>query len=702
MANNIEKFDDDSLFPIVRILAEEKGNYHLNITESLSNDTFLKILNYKNTNTGKNLFKYDEVSGVVMTYVRSSAKNNDLIEEFAKNAGQEFGIDFKLNLFNHFDKDKLKQSKTEKAKQEIIKGNEETTSPYQLAFKKELAKYSEDEVEKIATGLNTVSRESLLSKPIEKFVKVSLDDDKTYMFNERSGIFEDFNESIVKRVIEDEFKVKSITPSLISNVSKLISMEVGNAEYKHRFDKKFIAMKIGNSSKYIWMHIKHEFHEGKAIFRMYAKSMAHSCKTWYQGYLEPKQIKKVGDDKFEFSLNFYDSIDEYEVIKHFKENVYFYQPRDVMSEDGKGTLLQYFLKSSIVNEDSIKHMRNHCGQFWYDGKIQKVPYLTDVGRTGKSAFVKLVAHMHHSGARAFDLTSDYTFSNEQLLGATFIYNNEMQNAEGKVNENKFKEISGSDLLCIYRKNKNPLNTSASNIYMWVVSNKIFPATDSGDSMVKRIDFIMFEKKNDIVIDDIESKIIYGYDINQDGLEMRNDEGDYTLFLEWTMLGTLDILNTNGRCLTTDIPAYCKSLNVQYFKKMMRVRDFLDEVEIVPDGTGLYEYSEDIKNLYIKFHENLGIDKKFVKSNIVEDIINTINSKEKEKARLEKRQPIEVKQIRKNVIENGVQRKRYCVNLRVKGMCDELEYTMRMIDEVKFSPEFISATNDVDRKSLKDR
>ena len=169
MANNIEKFDDDSLFPIVRIYAEEKGNYHLNITESLSNDTFLKILNYRNTNTGKNLFKYDEVSGVVMTYVRSSAKNNDLIEEFAKNAGQEFGIDFKLNLFNHFDKDKLKQSKTEKAKQEIIKGNEETTSPYQLAFKKELAKYSEDEVEKIATGLNTVSRESLLSKPIEKF-----------------------------------------------------------------------------------------------------------------------------------------------------------------------------------------------------------------------------------------------------------------------------------------------------------------------------------------------------------------------------------------------------------------------------------------------------------------------------------------------------------------------------------------------------
>ena len=66
--------------------------------------------------------------------------------------------------------------------------------------------------------------------------------------------------------------------------------------------------------------------------------------------------------------------------------------------------------------------------------------------------------------------------------------------------------------------------------------------------------------------------------------------------------------------------------------MMRVRDFLDEVEIVPDDSGLYEVCDEVKELYNNFHENLGIDKKFIKSNIIDDIINTVNSKEKEKAR----------------------------------------------------------------------
>ena len=183
-------------------------------------------------------------------------------------------------------------------------------------------------------------------------------------------------------------------------------------------------------------------------------------------------------------------------------------------------------------------------------------------------------------------------------------------------------------------------------------------------MVKRIDFIMFEKKNDIVIEGISDKIIYGYDIDQDGLKFKNENGDYTLFLEWMMLGTLEILKTNGRCLTTDIPAYCKALNAQYFKKMMRVRDFLDEVEIVPDDSGLYEVCDEVKELYNNFHENLGIDKKFIKSNIIDDIINTVNSKEKEKAREEKREPITVYKTRKLIkMKDGTQKKVYIANIR---------------------------------------
>ena len=209
---------------------------------------------------------------------------------------------------------------------------------------------------------------------------------------------------------------------------------------------------------------------------------------------------------------------------------------------------------------------------------------------------------------------------------------------------------------------------------------------------------MFEKKNDIVIEGISNKIIYGYDIDQDGLKFKNENGDYTLFLEWMMLGTLEILKTNGRCLTTDIPAYCKALNAQYFKKMMRVRDFLDEVEIVPDDSGLYEVCDEVKELYNNFHENLGIDKKFIKSNIIDDIINTVNSKEKEKAREEKREPITVYKTRKLIkMKDGTQKKVYIANIRIKNICDEIDYTMRLMNETRYLPEFDKVRNDIKKQ-----
>lgn len=180
----------------------------------------------------------------------------------------------------------------------MIKANEETTSPLALAFQKELAKNDKDEVEKILSNLNSISREAILSKPMEKFVKVSMDDEKSYMYSKKSGMYEEFNESIVKRVIEDEFKVKSVTPGLITSVARLVQMEMGNNEYKFKFDKKYIAMKLGTANKYIWIHLRHEFLEnGEPIFRVYAKSMAHACKTFYEGFLSPSQVKCLNDDK---------------------------------------------------------------------------------------------------------------------------------------------------------------------------------------------------------------------------------------------------------------------------------------------------------------------------------------------------------------------------------------------------------------------
>lgn len=698
MSNLKDNLIEDFAFPKVTISSEEKGSYHIHVSENMERSLFMKLIAYKNPLTDKDLLKYDVASGTIRTFVQSSLKNNNLIHVVAEDF-RKMGLTVDLNIYNHVNNEIKKATKTEKARKELTKQDEDNnTNIYNLALKKELSAYDEDEIDKLATTLNTVSKETLLSKPLEKFLKVSKDDGKMYMYITRSGLYEEFSESVIKRIIEDDFNVKNVTPNLIYNVKRMLEIESGNYEYQFKFNKNYVAMKFGNINKFIWLHLKHERHNGQWIFRVYAKSISHMCKTFYEGYLDPNQVKCMDDDNFEFSIDEYNNINELEIVKYFKDNVIYYSPRNIMEEQYNNTLLQYFLKTSIVNDESIEHIRNHCGQFFYNGKIQKVPFLTDLGRTGKSEFVKTVAHMHHVGARAFDLTNNYTFANEQLLGATFLYNNEMQSGEGKVSENKFKEISGSDMICIFRKQKNPLNTSAEGIYMWVVSNKIFPATDSGDSMVKRIDFIMFEKKNDIVIEGISNKIIYGYDIDQDGLRFKNDNGDYTLFLEWMMLGTLEILKTNGRCLTTDIPAYCKALNAQYFKKMMRVRDFLDEVEIVPDDSGLYEVCDEVKELYNNFHENLGIDKKFIKSNIIDDIINTVNSKEKEKAREEKREPITVYKTRKLIkMKDGTQKKVYIANIRIKNICDEIDYTMRLMNETRYLPEFDKARNDIKKQ-----
>ena len=49
------------------------------------------------------------------------------------------------------------------------------------------------------------------------------------------------------------------------------------------------------------------------------------------------------------------------------------------------------------------------------------------------------------------------------------------------------------------------------------------------------------------------------------------------------------------------------------------------------------------------------------------------------------------------MKDGTQKKVYIANIRIKNICDEIDYTMRLMNETRYLPEFDKARNDIKKQ-----
>lgn len=534
----------------------------------------------------------------------------------------------------------------------------------------------------VEKGNSGTSEHLLASKIFEEYVYINKNDHSNHLLNPVSCVYERVN---IERMAEkvSNYLEGTAFEYLISNstnisIAKLIFQRTAGFDRKIYFTREYTAVKVldENTKKVFWVHLKLQYDEvtKKKVFIAYKPAKEHFCYYTLDTILTSSQMFSFVEDdkkniqKISFDINKFND----------KELIYTYIPRDLRDDKFSKRLVNYFLKTATYNEDMLQHLMHHMGAFLYPGRFQKSPIFIDKGRTGKSQLVSTIAAMFGDAYSSYDISSNYTFSDEKLLGVNFLVSNEVKDGQGKVNQTKAKEITGGDNIAIERKNMSGLKSvSMEDVFFWMITNKIFVATDQGSSMVERFDFIVFKQNpHGRVIENISKKLLTGYDlsfVDKKGRResYRSHTGDTDLLFEFMMLGALRIDETNGACLMKDIPLTNKIINKEFFKQMIKTKGFIEDIdyEITKEEGNDYMSVNDIYSIYYQHQLASNVERKFIPGiSVVSDIINNMNAKEKQDAIEQNRKPNLIVKKRKTFIDPETRKssKKTCYNIHIDG------------------------------------